>query len=142
MYCNLWNICKVTSHYFSDYSSDQGIFKGAKWQLGSKCPSSYSTLKASIALRILTPTGGYSVSTAAISNGSDVNLSFVTHWKQRKICSILERVITLIRGGCRYLRHRVGLGQCFGASLGVLSQPNMSHSHHRPTTGLSCMTDQ
>jgi hypothetical protein len=57
MYCNLWNIRKVTSHYFSDCSSDQGTFKKAKWQLCSKCPSSYSTLKTSIASRILTSAG-------------------------------------------------------------------------------------
>ena len=59
MYCNLWNICKVTSHYFSVCSSDQGTFKNAKWQLGPKCPSDNSTLKTSIAPRILTPTGGW-----------------------------------------------------------------------------------
>ena len=35
----------------------KGIFKGAKWHLGSRCPSSYSILKASIASRILTTTG-------------------------------------------------------------------------------------
>ena len=57
MYYNLWNIRKATSHYFSDCSSDQGTYKKAKWQLGSKCPSSYSTLKASIASQILTTTG-------------------------------------------------------------------------------------
>jgi len=57
MYYNLWNIRKLTSHYFSDCSLDQGTFKKAKWQLGSKCSSSYSTLKASIASRIQTPTG-------------------------------------------------------------------------------------
>jgi hypothetical protein len=48
----------VRDHYFSDCSLDQGIFKKVKWQLGSKCPSRYSTLKTSIASRILTPTGG------------------------------------------------------------------------------------
>jgi len=57
VYCNLWNTRKVTSHSFSDCSSDQGTFKKAKWQLGPNCPSSYSTLKTSIASRILTPTG-------------------------------------------------------------------------------------
>jgi hypothetical protein len=38
-------------------NSDQGTFKKAKWQLGSECPSSYSTLKPSIASQILTTTG-------------------------------------------------------------------------------------
>jgi len=46
----------MTSHCFSDYSLDQGIFKRVKW-LGLKCPSSYSTLETSIASRILTHTG-------------------------------------------------------------------------------------
>jgi hypothetical protein len=59
MYHNLWNIGKAMSHYFSDCSSDQGTFKKAKWQLGSKCPSTYSTLKASIASQILTTTGAF-----------------------------------------------------------------------------------
>jgi hypothetical protein len=40
MYCNLWNIRKVTSHYFSDCFFDQRIFRKGKWLLGSKCPSS------------------------------------------------------------------------------------------------------
>ena len=57
MYCNLWNIYKVTSHYFSDCSLDQGTFKNTKWQSGSKCPSSHSTLKTIIASWILIPTG-------------------------------------------------------------------------------------
>jgi len=57
MYYNLWNIHEVRGHYCSGFALDQGIFKKAKWQLGSKCPSSYSTLKTSIASRILTPTG-------------------------------------------------------------------------------------
>ena len=57
MYYKLWNIRKLTSHYFSDCSLNHGTFKKAKWQLGSKCSSSYSTLKTSIALRIQTPTG-------------------------------------------------------------------------------------
>jgi hypothetical protein len=58
MYYNLWNIRKTMSHYFMDCSSDQGTFKKAKWQLGFKCPSSCSTLKASVASKILTTTGG------------------------------------------------------------------------------------
>jgi hypothetical protein len=58
MYCNLWNICNVTSHNFSDYSSDWGIFKKAKWQSGSKFLSENSIFKTSIAFRILTPTCG------------------------------------------------------------------------------------
>jgi hypothetical protein len=33
------------------------IQKEVKWELGSKCPSSYSTLKASIKLQILITTG-------------------------------------------------------------------------------------
>jgi hypothetical protein len=45
------------SHYFSDCSSDQETFKKANWQLGSNRPSSYSTLKASLASQILTTTG-------------------------------------------------------------------------------------
>ena len=57
MYYNLWNIGKATSHYFSDCPSDQGTFKKAKWQLGSKCSSSYTTLNASIAFQILIITG-------------------------------------------------------------------------------------
>ena len=57
MYYNLWNIPKATSHYFSIYFSDQETFKKGSWQLGSECPSSYGTLKASIALQILTNTG-------------------------------------------------------------------------------------
>jgi len=47
----------VTSHYFSDCSSDQGTFKKAKRQSGSKCSSDNSTLKTSFVSRILTPTG-------------------------------------------------------------------------------------
>ena len=54
---NYGTFVKVTSHYFSDDSSDQGTFKKAKWQLGSKCPSDNSTLKTSIASPILTPIG-------------------------------------------------------------------------------------
>ena len=46
------------SNYFSDCSSDQRTIKKAKWQLGSKCPSSYGTLKASITSQILITTGG------------------------------------------------------------------------------------
>jgi hypothetical protein len=57
MYYNSWNIRKGTSHCFLDCYSDQGTIIKAKWHLGSKCPSSYSTLKPSIASRILTPTG-------------------------------------------------------------------------------------
>ncbi|PMD24216.1 hypothetical protein NA56DRAFT_686977 [Hyaloscypha hepaticicola] len=57
MYYNLWNIGKATGHYFSDCPSDQGTFKKAKWQLGSKCSSSYTTLNASIAFQILIITG-------------------------------------------------------------------------------------
>ena len=57
MYNNLWNIGKAMSHYFSDCSSDQGTSKKAKWHLGSECPLSYSTLKASTVSRILTTTG-------------------------------------------------------------------------------------
>jgi hypothetical protein len=57
MYCNLWNIREVRDHYFSDYSLDQGIFKKSKGQLDSKCPSSYSILKTSIASRIRSTTG-------------------------------------------------------------------------------------
>jgi hypothetical protein len=55
---NSWNICKATSHCFLDCSLDQGTIIKAKWQLSSKCPSSYSTLKTSIASRIRTTTGG------------------------------------------------------------------------------------
>jgi hypothetical protein len=62
---NVWNIRKVTSHYFSDCFPDQGTFKKANWQLGSKCSSSYSTLKTSIASRILTPTGGVCIAEEA-----------------------------------------------------------------------------
>jgi hypothetical protein len=62
MYCNFWNIRKVRDHYFIDYSLDQGIFNKAKWQLSFKCSSSHSTLKTSIASRILTPTGGSKIS--------------------------------------------------------------------------------
>jgi hypothetical protein len=58
MYYNLWNIRKAASHYFLDRSSDQGTFMEATWQLSSICPSSFSTLKTSFALRILTTTGG------------------------------------------------------------------------------------
>jgi len=58
MYDNSWNICKATSHCFLDCSSDQGTIIKAKWQLSSKCPSSYSTLNTSIASRIRTTTGG------------------------------------------------------------------------------------
>jgi len=36
----------------ADCSLDQGTLKKAKWQLFSKCRSSYSKLKTSIALRI------------------------------------------------------------------------------------------
>jgi len=57
MYYNSWNIRKATSHCFLDCSSDQGTIMKAKWQLSSKCPSSYSTLKTSIASQILTTTG-------------------------------------------------------------------------------------
>jgi hypothetical protein len=57
MYYNLWNIRKATSGYSLYCSSDQGTFKKAKWKLGSRCPSSHSTLKTSIASRILTTTG-------------------------------------------------------------------------------------
>jgi hypothetical protein len=71
MYYNLWNIRKATSHYFSDCSSDQGTFKKAKWQLGSKCPSSYSTLKASIASQILTTTGPISDSGVLLDGNHD-----------------------------------------------------------------------
>lgn len=46
------------SDYFSDCSSDHGTFKKVKRHLGSKCPSSYCTLKASIASQVLTSTGG------------------------------------------------------------------------------------
>jgi hypothetical protein len=46
----------MASHYFSDCSLDQGTFRKVKWQLGSKCPSSYSILTTSIATRILTTT--------------------------------------------------------------------------------------
>lgn len=56
-YYNLGNIRKSTSHYFSDFPSDQGTFKKVKWQLGSKCPLSHGTLKGSIAPQILTTTG-------------------------------------------------------------------------------------
>jgi hypothetical protein len=58
MYYKSWNICKATSHCFLDCSSDQRTIIKAKWQLSSKCPSSYSTLKTSIASRIRTTTGG------------------------------------------------------------------------------------
>jgi hypothetical protein len=58
MYYNSWNICKATSHCFLDCSSDQGTIIKAKWQLSSKCPSSYSILKTSIASRIRATTGG------------------------------------------------------------------------------------
>jgi hypothetical protein len=58
MYFNLWNIHKTMSYYFQIVPSDQGTFKKAKWQSGSKCSSSYSTLKASIASPILIITGG------------------------------------------------------------------------------------
>ncbi len=57
MYYNLWNIRKARSHYFSDCSPGQGTFDEGRWQLAFKCPSSYSTLKASIASQILTTTG-------------------------------------------------------------------------------------
>jgi hypothetical protein len=53
-----WNILKATGYYFLDCSPDQGIFKKAKYQLGSECPSSNSILKASITSQILTTTGG------------------------------------------------------------------------------------
>jgi hypothetical protein len=43
MYCNLWNIRNLTSHYVLDCSLNQGTFIKAKWHLGSKCSSSYST---------------------------------------------------------------------------------------------------
>jgi hypothetical protein len=49
MYWNIWKIHKVTSHCFSDCSLDQGTFRNAEWQLGSKFTSSHSTLKTSIA---------------------------------------------------------------------------------------------
>jgi len=58
MYYNLWNVGTATSHYFSDCSSNQGTFEIASWLLGSKCPSNYSILKASLTLQILTTTGG------------------------------------------------------------------------------------
>jgi len=57
MYYNSWNTCKATSHCFLDCSSDQGTVIRAKWQLRSKCPSSYSILKTSIASRIRSTTG-------------------------------------------------------------------------------------
>jgi hypothetical protein len=57
MYYSLWNIRKVTSHSYSDCSSDQGTLKEAIWQLGSEYPSSYGILKASIASQTLTTTG-------------------------------------------------------------------------------------
>jgi len=47
----------MRGHCFSDYSLDQGTFKKAKYKLRAKCSSSYSTLKISIASRILTTTG-------------------------------------------------------------------------------------
>jgi hypothetical protein len=53
-YYNLWNIRKATSHYFSNFPSDQGTFKRVKRQLGFKCSSSYGTLKGSIKPQILT----------------------------------------------------------------------------------------
>ena len=59
MYSNSRNVCKATSQYFLDCSSGQGTIIKAKWQLSSKCPSSYSTLKTSTASRIQTPTGGW-----------------------------------------------------------------------------------
>jgi len=57
IYYKLWNIRKITSHDFLHCSIDQGTFKKARWQLSSKCPSSYSTLEPSIASPILTTTG-------------------------------------------------------------------------------------
>ncbi len=46
------------NHCLSDCPPDQGTFKKAKWQLGSKCLSSYSTLETNVASRILATTGG------------------------------------------------------------------------------------
>jgi hypothetical protein len=53
---SLWRLSNVTSHYSSDCSLNLGTVRRAKWQLGSKCPSSYSTLKGSIGSQILTTT--------------------------------------------------------------------------------------
>jgi hypothetical protein len=66
MYYNSWNIRKATSHCFLDCSWDHGTIIKAKWQLSSECPSSYSTLKTSIASRILTTTGGCASSISVI----------------------------------------------------------------------------
>jgi hypothetical protein len=57
MYYNSRTIRKATSHYFLDCSSGQGTIIKAKWPLSSQCPSSHSTLKTSIALRIPTTAG-------------------------------------------------------------------------------------
>jgi hypothetical protein len=62
-------------HYFSDCSSDQGTLQKAKWQLGSKCPSSYSTLKPSIASRILTPTGAVDIQNGQNAMDSKVEVA-------------------------------------------------------------------
>ncbi len=72
MYCKLWNIPNVTSHYFLDCSLDQGKLKKVKWQLGSKCRSSHSILKTSIASRSLTPTGDNSNGIDAFEDSQQV----------------------------------------------------------------------
>jgi hypothetical protein len=33
MYCNLWNICEMMRHYFSDCSLDQGTFKKVRLKM-------------------------------------------------------------------------------------------------------------
>ena len=63
-YYNSRNARKATSQYFLDCSSGQGTIIKVKWQLSSKCPSSYSTLKTSIASRIPTTTGALKSTTS------------------------------------------------------------------------------
>jgi hypothetical protein len=88
MYYNLWNIRKVTSHSFSDCSSDQGTLKAAKWQLGSECPTSYGILKAGIASQILTTTDG-TMSSRPKGKEESVSLSTV---RQIKKCGVNSNV--------------------------------------------------
>ena len=98
IYYNLQNIRNLTSHYFSDCSLDQGTFKKVKWQLGSKCSSSYSTLKISTASRIRTPTGDpkLKVSATALNHGKPLSSPLFLHQSQPDLCSDFQREISLL----------------------------------------------
>ena len=89
IYYNLQNIRNLTSHYFSDCSLDQGTFQKAKWQLGSKCSSSYSTLKISTASRIRTPTGEPSsfVCRASFHSHAAYGIVHADVWDLRTFCT-------------------------------------------------------